>query len=139
MIKKLHRFGAGWASPAAAARPFTTVRALAAALAVIAGPLLLAPAPAEAGLVCFRGGFNPNFVKVLQNRLAAQGHSPGPIDGVWGDQTRRAYQDFARANDLPNSYVLTLRGLRTLLGAEFEPGDYGLIKSGMPNWERECE
>lgn len=36
----------------------------------------------------------------IQQRLAAEGHDPGAIDGVWGPQTEAAVRDFQRANDM---------------------------------------
>ena len=36
-----------------------------------------------------------------QERLAALGLSPGPIDGVLGDRTREALRSFQRRHDLP--------------------------------------
>lgn len=40
-------------------------------------------------------------VKSVQQRLAALGHSPGPIDGVMGPRTRAAIRAYQTANNLP--------------------------------------
>lgn len=39
-------------------------------------------------------------VKKIQTALAAQGYSPGPLDGIMGPKTKAAIQAFQRANGL---------------------------------------
>ncbi|MBE9028417.1 DUF3380 domain-containing protein [filamentous cyanobacterium LEGE 11480] len=36
-----------------------------------------------------------SFIKELQQALSAMGHSPGPIDGVWGGRTKAGYEAMA--------------------------------------------
>ncbi len=49
----------------------------------------------------------------IQNALKKAGHNPGPIDGVIGNQTMVAVEEFQRANGLPRG-GLTLRTLEKL-------------------------
>ena len=44
---------------------------------------------------------NLSFERWLQSRLTAHGFSPGPIDGIVGDQTIAAIRAFEKANGLP--------------------------------------
>ena len=41
-----------------------------------------------------------NLVRAVQERLKALGFEPGPIDGIYGPQTRRAIMDFQNAMNL---------------------------------------
>jgi len=55
-------------------------------------------------------------VRQAQRALADQGYNPGPVDGVWGQQSASATRDFQRANNLTESGRLdtgTTDALRT--------------------------
>ena len=45
-------------------------------------------------------GSRGNNVENLQRQLAAQGFNPGTADGIYGTRTRRAVEQFQRANGL---------------------------------------
>jgi len=50
----------------------------------------------------------PNFTRVIiEQRLARMGLEPGPTDGVFDQQTRRAIRRYQRASDLPVTGYLT--------------------------------
>jgi peptidoglycan hydrolase-like protein with peptidoglycan-binding domain len=44
-----------------------------------------------------------SLAKELQACLDSMGHNPGPIDGVWGGQSQRAYDAMARAYEASNT------------------------------------
>jgi rare lipoprotein A (peptidoglycan hydrolase) len=70
----------------------TTV-AVATALGVAAGPAHAAP---TLGQRVLKKGLHGNDVAVLQRVLTWKGWSPGPVDGMFGRQTKRAVKQFQR-------------------------------------------
>ncbi|MGW6255402.1 peptidoglycan-binding domain-containing protein [Streptomyces sp. NPDC055085] len=52
---------------------------------------------AEVSLANLKYGANNADVKDFQNALKAHGHSPGPVDGVYGAQTKAACKAFQKA------------------------------------------
>lgn len=46
---------------------------------------------------------NPQLVQQVQRNLGQQGYNPGPQDGIWGDRTRTALQNFQRDQGLRQS------------------------------------
>ena len=54
-----------------------------------------------------------DVVRRLQRALAANGHSPGPIDGIYGSQTKAAVASYQRKKGLPTG-GLTIRTLNSL-------------------------
>ena len=46
-------------------------------------------------------------IRQTQEILKDCGFNPGPIDGVWGKQTRKATKDFIRASGI-NALILTM-------------------------------
>lgn len=72
-----------------------------------------APAPAPTGCAIstsLRLGSSGSQVRCLQQALAANGASPGPIDGIFGNQTRGAVVAYQRAKGL---YVDGIAGRQT--------------------------
>jgi hypothetical protein len=49
----------------------------------------------------------------IQRALLQKGHSPGPIDGIYGNQTKSAVHSFQQANELPTG-ALTMGTVRAL-------------------------
>ena len=47
-----------------------------------------------------QGGMNSDQVRRAQEALRAQGHDPGPIDGVMGARTQQALRDFQTSQQL---------------------------------------
>lgn len=54
----------------------------------------------SAALVTVRKGARGNITKVLQALLYINGFNPGPFDGIFGEQTYKAVQDYQRSNKL---------------------------------------
>ncbi len=83
-------------------------RSLLAACAVLASSLSLVagvtgPAPTDAACAIaasLRIGARGDAVRCLQSALAAAGHSPGPIDGIFGSMTHGAVVRYQRARRL---------------------------------------
>lgn len=61
----------------------------------------------------YPGNYNPNTgeitggrhlsrtsTRIVQKALHVLGHDPGPIDGIWGEQTKQAIRSFQRAQGL---------------------------------------
>ena len=42
-----------------------------------------------------------NNIKKVEKTLRDKGYDPGPIDGVWGPQTRAALSQYQKAENLP--------------------------------------
>lgn len=55
----------------------------------------------------------PDVVRRLQIALRNKGYNPGPIDGVWGPETRRATTAFQKDSGIPSGQ-LTIRTLNLL-------------------------
>ncbi|MGZ0187819.1 MAG: peptidoglycan-binding domain-containing protein, partial [Alphaproteobacteria bacterium] len=56
---------------------------------------------------------NGDVVQRLQRALKAKGHNPGPIDGVYGSQTRAAVSSYQKKAGLPTG-GLTIKTLNSL-------------------------
>ena len=56
----------------------------------------------------------PEAIREAQELLARLGYAPGPANGVWGQSTMRAYQEFLRDLGRPVSDTLTRPALRTM-------------------------
>ena len=51
-------------------------------------------------LIAVRKGAKGNITKIIQERLAAKGFSPGAIDGIFGPSTEKSVKQFQRYNKL---------------------------------------
>ena len=80
-----------------ARRRITLIAVVAAAASILVAPT--APAADTTLAVGARGA----VVSELQTRLAAAGHDPGPIDGVFGARTEAAVRALQQAHSLPVS------------------------------------
>ncbi|MEZ5776737.1 MAG: peptidoglycan-binding protein [Paracoccaceae bacterium] len=60
-------------------------------------------------------GLNPAVSRVLEQRLAALGLKPGPVDGVFDKDTRRAIRRYQRARSLPVTGYLNQQTVARLL------------------------
>ena len=56
----------------------------------------------------------PRTIRDVQALLARLGYAPGPVDGIWGPRTGRAYQAFLRDAGLPASKRPTPEALREM-------------------------
>lgn len=57
---------------------------------------------------------DPQFVQQVQRNLGEQGYHPGPIDGVWGNRTRAAVENFQRDKGIRQSGQLDRQTLAAL-------------------------
>src|SRR5262245_7608506 len=86
--------------PTTTTQPTTTPTTTTPAATVPANPP--PPTPAlilPAGIL--RPGATGADVKTVQRALARAGHSPGPIDGIYGPKTEQAVADFQRSAGIP--------------------------------------
>jgi hypothetical protein len=92
----------GWSDAEPAQRSLPPPRDMAAAAApAIQRPMPLIPSPPPAGR-----GLGNDEVREVQAKLQALGHSPGPVDGLFGPQTVGAVKRYELANQLePTGYV----------------------------------
>lgn len=60
-----------------------------------------------------------DVVRSMQTALAAAGHDPGPIDGIFGPLTSAAMASYQRANGLDEGYVT--RATLSRLGVPLAP------------------
>jgi localization factor PodJL len=56
----------------------------------------------------------PDIIRNVQNLLTSIGHNPGPADGIWGPNTRRAITEFQIQNQITATGRLTPDLLRKL-------------------------
>ena len=56
----------------------------------------------------------PEAIREAQELLARLGYAPGPADGVWGQNTVRAYRAFLRDEGRPDSTTLTRKALNVM-------------------------
>ncbi len=56
----------------------------------------------------------PDIIRNVQNLLSSLGHNPGPADGIWGPNTRRAITEFQQQNQMTATGRLTPELLRNL-------------------------
>lgn len=75
----------------------------------------------------------PEVIQALQQNLADSGFNPGPIDGVMGGQTRRAVQEFQRANGLPDDGKPGPMTLGALQSPEVQQGGFGRPPQARPD------
>jgi hypothetical protein len=68
-----------------------------------------------------RRGSRGDTVKDLQTRLAARGHSPGTIDGIFGSQTDSAVRAFQRAQQITADGIVGPTTWGRLLGSSPSP------------------
>ncbi|GJM44251.1 MAG: hypothetical protein DHS20C21_10930 [Gemmatimonadota bacterium] len=61
---------------------------------------MVAPSRMEWRQVYCETNMTPNMVQSMQRALLDAGHNPGPIDGVYGAQTRKALTSYQKANKL---------------------------------------
>jgi peptidoglycan hydrolase-like protein with peptidoglycan-binding domain len=74
----------------------------------VVGPSQAVEAEAPADRPVLQPGDRGPSVTTLQELLAAAGYDPGPVDGLFGEQTRTAVEAFQRANGLiPDGVVAT--------------------------------
>lgn len=64
---------------------------------------------------------SPNVVRNLQQELSDRGYQVGPVDGVWGEQTRQALANFQRDRNLQatgqiDSQTMAALGLDSQVG-----------------------
>ena len=50
-----------------------------------------------------RAGGSSTQIRQLQEQLKAQGHDPGPIDGVMGPRTQQALKDYQKDQNISAS------------------------------------
>ena len=72
-------------------------------------------------------GPSPGAVRELQELLSRLGYEPGPVDGVWGPRTARAWRSFARDTGAPAASA----ALDPSRGAE-DPEASGAGQAGPP-------
>ena len=66
------------------------------------------PAKLQSAFEAFRDGSPPDIrVRIAQLALSFLGHSPKGVDGLFGNNTRRALERFAQAEGLPQATDLT--------------------------------
>ena len=56
-------------------------------------------------------------VREAQELLAALGYTPGPVDGVWGGRSARAYKAFPQEAGLPTAEILNAEALQAIRDA----------------------
>lgn len=59
-------------------------------------------------------GANAGQIRRIQEQLKAQGHDPGPIDGVMGPQTTQALKSYQKQENLPETGQLDQQTLGKL-------------------------
>jgi hypothetical protein len=101
----------------------------------VAAALVVAAAPAHAatlGSRVLKKGNRGNDVAVLQRILTWKGWSPGPVDGIFGRQTKRAVKHFQRRRGLavdgkvgPATIQALARPWKPRKTTLFGPGLYG--------------
>ena len=57
---------------------------------------------------------SPHTTREVQALLAGLGYSPGPLDGIWGPRTERAYQAFLGDAGLPVAQVSITRAMQAM-------------------------
>ncbi len=79
------------------------------------------PRKLEAAFSAFNGGSPPDIrVRIAQLGLTFLGHDPGGVDGVFGNNTRRALQRFQAAQGLPATTTLTEAAFNALVAKAFD-------------------
>ena len=74
------------------------------------------PHKLESAFNAFSGGSPPDIkVRIAQLALTFLGHNPGGVDGLFGNNSRRALQRFQAAEGLPQTTKLTARDLDALI------------------------
>ena len=69
-------------------------------------------------------------LREAQKLLAASGYEPGPVDGIWGGRSVRAYMSFLRENGHPSARTLTPAALRTMRTIAKHQGEATDIAAG---------
>ena len=72
---------------------------------------------AKKAVVKDRSKITKDQVREAQELLTELGYNPGPIDGLWGPSTSKAYQYFLRVSGLRVTGVLTMQTLQSLRDA----------------------
>ena len=75
------------------------------------------PSEGEKAVVKDRPKMTKDQVREAQELLTELGYNPGPIDGLWGPSTSKAYQYFLRVSGLRVTGVLTMQTLQSLRDA----------------------
>ena len=75
------------------------------------------PSQSEKTVVKNRSKMTKDQVREAQELLTELGYKPGPIDGLWGPSTSKAYQYFLRVSGLPVTDVLKIQTLQSLRDA----------------------
>ncbi len=75
-------------------------------------PKLVAAATLRTDGVPLHAG--PTAIRALQRELSRDGHDAGPVDGVWGENTRQALRSYQTAHSLEPTGTLTLPTLAAL-------------------------
>lgn len=57
-------------------------------------------------------------IELMQRALMANGYNPGPIDGIWGNNSQQAFNDMMTVNRSPVKVVLKVNG-NTVLTNEY--------------------
>lgn len=109
------RWGGTWSRPDEMHLEVALPHSEAVALARrIQQPKAKAPSIPAPSLARLRYGAHNSDVVRLQQRLKQLGYKPGPTDGIYGPQTRRAVQDFQEAQGWRNAGADGLMGPMTL-------------------------
>jgi len=83
------------------------------------------PTKLQSAFEAFRDGSPPDIrVRIAQLALSLLGHSPKGVDGLFGNNTRRALQRFEKAEGLPQTTDLTDAIFDALVAKAFD-GDLG--------------
>src|SRR5262249_12963845 len=78
------------------------------------------PHKLQAAFNTFDGGSPPDIrVRIAQLALTFLGHGPGGVDGLFGNNTRRAMQRFQAAQGLPQTNELNAAVLDALIAKAF--------------------
>jgi peptidoglycan hydrolase-like protein with peptidoglycan-binding domain len=64
-----------------------------------------------------RQGSDGDWVAYMQGLLEAQGHSPGPLDGIFGPRTEAAVRAYQEANNLRADGIVEAETWGALVGA----------------------
>ena len=68
----------------------------------------------------------PELIQQVQQSLKDAGHDAGPVDGVWGEQTRQALREYQEAKDIEPTGELTVQTLSEMgiESSDFAAGEF---------------